>query len=95
MKLMRNTMKKVLALFMLVAMATGSVWAGNVNQQRAQRIGQQFLGTTVLGQRGEIQLQLVSTVANRGEVDYYVYNVRGGNGLVIVAGDDRVKPILA
>ena len=80
---------------MLVAMATGSVWAGNVNQQRAQRIGQQFLGTTVLGQRGEIQLQLVSTVANRGEVDYYVYNVRGGNGFVIVAGDDRVKPILA
>jgi len=88
-------MKKVLALFMLVAIATGSVWAGNVNQQRAQRIGQQFLGTTVLGQRGEIQLQLVSTVANRGEVDYYVYNVRGGNGFVIVAGDDRVKPILA
>ena len=45
--------------------------------------------------RAEIDLQLVSTAAMRGEVDYYVFNVRGDNGFVIVAGDDRVKPILA
>ena len=88
-------MKRSLSLLLLVALAMGNLWAGNINQQRAQRIGQQFLSTTVLGQRGDIQLQLVSAAVNRGEVDYYVFNVRGGNGFVIVAGDDRVKPILA
>ena len=88
-------MKRILSLLLLVALATGSVWAGNVNQQRAQQIGQQFLSTTVLGQRGDIQLQHVFTAVNRGDVDFNVFNVRGGNGFVIVAGDDRVKPILA
>ena len=88
-------MKKILFLAVLFALGANGVMAGNVNQQRAQRIGQQFLNTTVLSQRGGIQLQLVSTASDRGEVDYYVYNVRGGNGFVIVAGDDRVKPILA
>ena len=88
-------MKRILSLLLLVALAMGNLWAGNINQQRAQRIGQQFLSTTVLVQRGDIQLQLVSAAVNRGEVDYYVFNVRGGNGFVIVAGDDRVKPILA
>ena len=77
-------------------MMTGSLMAGNVSQQKAQRIGQQFLSSTTLGQeRAEIQLQLVSTADMRGEVDYYVFNVNDGNGFVIVAGDDRVKPILA
>ena len=89
-------MKKILTLFVFVALAMGNLWAGNVSQQTAQRIGSQFLSTTVLGQeRAEIQLQLVSAAATRGGVDYYVFNVRGNNGFVIVAGDDRVKPILA
>jgi hypothetical protein len=89
-------MKRILTLFLLVAMTMGSLSAGNVSQQMAQRIGQQFLNTTALGQeRTEIQLQLVSTAEMRGEVDYYVFNVVDGNGFVIVAGDDRVKPILA
>lgn len=79
----------------LVAWAMGNLWAGNVSLQTAQHVGQQFLGTTVLGQeRAAIQLQLVSTAATRGEVDYYAFNVDGG-GFVIIAGDDRVKPILA
>ena len=89
-------MKRILTLFLLVAMTMGSLSAGNVSQQMAQRIGQQFLSTTTLGlERAEIQLQLVNAAEMRGEVDYYVFNVMGGNGFVIVAGDDRVKPILA
>ena len=89
-------MKRILTLFMLVAMTTGMLPAGNVSPQMAQRIGAQFLSRTQLGQqRTEIQLQLVSTAATRGEADYYVFNVSDGEGFVIVAGDDRVKPILA
>lgn len=89
-------MKRVLLLFVVVISMMGNLWAGNVSQQLAQRIGQHFLSTSELGQRRtEIQLRLVNTAATRGEVDYYVFNVRGGNGFVIVAGDNRVKPILA
>ena len=89
-------MKKVLTLLVFVALAMSNLWAGNVGQQRAQRIGEKFLATTALGQqRIAIQLDLVQVAALRGEVDYYVFNNRGGNGFVIVAGDDRVKPILA
>jgi hypothetical protein len=89
-------MKKVMILLVLVALAMGNLWAGNVSQQTAQRIGQQFLSTSVLGQvKAEIQLQLVTAAITRDEVEYYVFNVRGNNGFVIVAGDDRVKPILA
>ena len=43
----------------------------------------------------DIQLQLVSATVHRGAIDYYVFNVSGDEGFVIVAGDDRVKPILA
>ena len=88
--------KRVLTLIALVAMAMGSLYAGNVDQRRAQRIGQQFLSKTELGQdRTDLQLRLVSAAIYRDGVDYYAFNVKGGDGFVIVAGDDRVKPILA
>ena len=89
-------MKKLSLLLGLMAMTTLGLNAGPVDQQTALSTGTRFIGTTAVAQRtAEIQLQLVSTAATRGEADYYVFNVRGGNGFVVVAGDDRVKPILA
>lgn len=86
--------KSLLLLFVTISMMS-NLWAGPVGQQQARRVGQQFLSTSVLGQqRAALQLQLVSTATTRGEVDYYVFNVQDG-GFVIIAGDDRVKPILA
>ena len=74
----------------------GSLMAGPVDQQQAQKLGAKFLGTTALAQKNDnIQLDLVSIAANRDATDYYVFNVNNGEGFVIVAGDDRVKPILA
>lgn len=91
-------MKKLLLLFGLTAMFFGSLNAGPVDQQEAQRLGARFLSTTTLSQRNaDIQLNLVTAAMDmsRGAVDYYVFNVRGGEGFVIIAGDDRVKPVLA
>jgi hypothetical protein len=74
----------------------GNLLAGPVNQQKAQKLGAKFLGTTTLAQKNaDIQLDLVSIAANRDAVDYYVFNVSNGDGFIIIAGDDRVKPILA
>ena len=89
-------MKKALLIVSIMVFAICDVFAGPVGQTRAMQIGQRFLGATTLGeQKTDIQLQLVYTSATREAVDYYVFNVEGGNGFVIVAGDDRVKPILA
>ena len=91
-------MKKLYLTLCLVAVAFGSIIAGPVDQQKAQKIGTKFLKTTALAQRNaDIQLNCVSVALDqqRSAADYYVFNVRGGEGFVIVAGDDRVKPILA
>ena len=89
-------MKKLNLLLCLLAVSFGSLMAGPVDQQKAQKLGAKFLSTTALSQKNaDIQLQLASVAINRGTADYYVFNVTGGEGFVIVAGDDRVKPILA
>ncbi len=79
-------MKKTLLFIAVFALTVGKIFAGPVDAQRAQQLGQRFLNA---------QLNLVHTSATRNAVDYYAFNANGNNGFVIVAGDDRVKPILA
>ena len=91
-------MKKSLFVFCLFVATFCSLMAGPVDQQRAAKVGAKFLSTTVLRERNaNIQLECVSVASDsqRGGIDYYVFNVIDGEGFVIVAADDRVKPILA
>ena len=89
-------MKKQFILICLLAAGIGSLMAGPVDRQKAQKVGAKFLSTTAVSQKNaDIQLDLVSVAADRNATDYYVFNVSNGEGFVIVAGDDRVKPILA
>ena len=89
-------MKKLYLTLCLVALTFGNMLAGPVDQQKAQKVGAKFLSTTAVSQKNaDIRLNLVSVAANRDATDYYVFNVKDGEGFVIVAGDDRVKPILA
>ena len=91
-------MKKLTFTLGLIAVCIGSLMAGPVDQQKAQKLGTKFLSTTAISQKNaDIQLNLVSTTVDlqRSNTDYYVFNVKNGEGFVIVAGDDRVKPILA
>ena len=89
---------KKLSLTLCLLAALGSLLAGPVDQQKAQKLGAKFLSTTTISQKNaDIQLNLVSAALDqqRGGIDYYVFNVKNGEGFIIVAGDDRVKPILA
>ncbi len=87
---------KRLTLTLCLLAALSSLMAGPVDQQKAQKLGAKFLSTTAVSKRNaDIQLNLVSAALDRSAVDYYVFNVSNGEGFVIVAGDDRVKPILA
>ena len=79
-------MKKTLLFIAIIAFFAGNIIAGPVDAQRAQQLGQRFLNA---------QVKLAHTSATRDAVDYYAFNAANGNGFVIVAGDDRVKPILA
>lgn len=86
-------MKKSQLLIAIFAMLIGKIHADPVDAQRAQQLGQRFLSAAKGSQHTEIQL--VHAAANRSNVDYYVFNVGNNNGFVIIAGDDRVKPVLA
>ncbi len=88
-------MKKIIITLCIIALAISNMIAGPVDQQTAQRIGEKFLKTTSLGQKTDIQLNLVSAALTRGAIDYYIFNLKGEKGFVVVSGDDRVKPILA
>ena len=83
--------------FTLCLMAViGSLMAGPVDQQKAQKVGTRFLSTTALSQKNaDIKLDLVTMAVDRDATDYYVFNVSNGEGFVVIAGDDRVRPILA
>jgi len=80
-------MKKALLTICIMVFAICNAIAGPVDAQRAQQLGQRFLNND--------RITLVQTSATRDAVDYYVFNVPGDNGFVIIAGDDRVKPVLA
>ena len=86
-------MKKNLLFIVILAISIGKMLAGPVDAQRAWQIGNSFLSAKTL--KTDIQLNLVYTSATRDAIDYYVFNAANGNGFVVVAADDRVKPILA
>lgn len=89
-------MRKTILTLCLAALFLGNLLAGPVDQQKAQKLGAKFLSTTSISHKSaDIQLNLVSVATNRDANDYYVFNVSNGEGFVIVAADDRVKPILA
>ena len=92
--LILNKMKKTLLFIAIFAFSVGNIFANPVDRQHAQQIGQSFMNAKI-GQKADVQLNLVYTAATRETVDYYVFNNGNGNGFVIVSGDDRVKPILA
>ena len=91
-------MKKLLLLSGLIALFLLDLNAGPVDQQKAKKLGTRFMSAASVGQRNaDVQLDLVAvaTDASRGATDYYVFNVANGEGFVIIAGDDCVKPVLA
>ena len=80
-------MKRLFLTLCFIAVAIGGMNADPVDWQKAQQLGAKFLGDS--------QLRLAATATDRGVADYYAFNVSNGEGFVIVAADDRVKPILA
>lgn len=77
--------------------------AGPVSMEQAKAIasqcGKRIDGTRRAPQTGEVTLAQVrmsdTELAEGGVPLYYVFNRPEGNGFVIVAGDDRMRPVIA
>lgn len=80
----------------VLVMTFGQLHAGSVDRATAKNLAKNFLKTTVLGSsKADLNLKLVHTFGStRGQDDLFVFNVEGG-GFIVMAADNRVKPILA
>ena len=95
---MKITFYLVLVVFLMFP--TWHVSGKEVSQERALEVATRFMNSRSALRSGA-SLELVMT-GNQGTDDlrsadtpsFYVYNVKSGNGFVIVAGDDAVSPIL-
>lgn len=89
-------MKKILlsTLTLWIAINTG-LYAGIVNLSDAQNVAVNFFHVnTNYSVTPTATLVYTQTEANNN-IDFYIFNMGPTSGFVIVAGDDRVKPILA
>ena len=79
-----------------------ALFAKQVDEQTARTIGLHFIAykSNATALKDNTSLTLVYKAVQTVEIDgkpnvyYYVFNVNGGKGFVIVSGDDAVKPIL-
>ena len=80
----------------MAVMATASLFAGPVTRQQAQTIAQNYLfgkGRSTTYAKPVYRAPRRSA-ANQEQSYYYVFNADGGQGFVIVSGDDRTEQIL-
>ena len=90
-------MKRILFIASLLLTAAQG-WSAPIDQMTAQQLARQFMqrrafnGHQLAG--GNLQLAHIENSSQKaGAPVYYIFN--GGNGFVIVAGDDRAQQILA
>ena len=87
-------MKKLLLLFSVCALFAQGIDAKSITVDQARAIAMQQ--TTKSFKSSNANLSLGYSARNlKGQTDYYVFNRDGGQGFVIVAGDDLSTPVLA
>ena len=88
-------MKKLFLLVAVLSLFTQGIDAKSVSVEQAKSIAQQFTSTQRFSSpKSDLRLNYVGR-GMKGTNDFYVFNRDGGNGYVIVSGDDVTEPILA
>ena len=90
-------MKKFLLVLSVLALCVQGIDSKVVTVYQAMATAKQFAtGSKSLNASGAANMRLNYVGRNmKGMNDYYVFNRDGGQGFVIVAGDDMIDPILA
>lgn len=84
-------MKRILLLFVFIALSISAMWANPVNPSRALTLAQTFWNLQN-GHRGGAEFQDVSSAA--GVNNFYIFNNINGSGFVLISGDDCAVPVL-
>ena len=84
-------MKRILLLFVFIALSISAMWANPVNPSRALTLAQTFWNLQN-GHRGGAEFQDVSSAA--GVNNFYIFNNINGSGFVLISGDDCAIPVL-
>ena len=88
-------MKRLLAVF-LAFFAITLVFAEDVSPDRALSMAREFLnnGSTKFNASAGRNLTLAYQArSHEGKPDYYVFNLEGNGGFLVVTGDDRTMPV--
>ena len=89
-------MKKLLLLLSVFAAFSQNIEAKSVSVDQAMAIAQQQFAKTTKLNAANVKMTLnYSGINTTGKADYYVFNRDGGQGYVIVSGDDTTDPVLA
>ena len=89
-------MKKFLFLIAMLGVCSQGIEAKSITPNQAMGIAKQQFATTTKLNASNVKMNLTYQAINlKGQTDYYVFNRDGGQGYVVVAGDDMTDPILA
>ena len=87
----RNTFKYIVLALLLAFVSRNETIAQEVNRSTARRVAETFLNQNVRGGRGA-SVQLRDITAETEFQNFYIFSA--DSGFVIVAADERVRPIL-
>ena len=98
-------MRNRFLLLMALCLAVGQSWAERIDVATAREVARTVASRgSTLRSAGELSLvyaaapgqtgSALRSASAAGEADYFVFNVPGDGGFVIVSGDDRVRPVL-
>ena len=97
--------RKSLLLLSVFCLSIVSAWAERIDLSTARKVAESVAkGSSALRSSGDLSLVYMAVPGQSGAAlrsgvmtvtaDYFVFNFPGNNGFAIVAGDDRVHPIL-
>lgn len=97
--------RKSLLLLSVFCLSIVSAWAERIDLSTARKVAESVAkGSSALRSSGDLSLVYMAVPGQSGAAlrsgvmtdtaDYFVFNFPGNNGFTIVAGDDRVHPIL-
>ncbi len=101
-------MRKQFLLMLILCLTASMAWAERIDVATARKVAESVArregATSGLRSAGELPLvyaaapgqsgSALRSGAMEGAADYFVFNFPGGKGFAIVAGDDRVRPVL-
>lgn len=90
-------MKKILLSIMVLVLPAMAVWAERVTEDDAALVADHFMNVTSAysGYRAPAKQIKMQKAASSPEAQYYIYENAEGEGWVIIAANDVVRPVLA